>query len=75
MPDRRKSWFHTMCRQVGLMVHHVRHPEGDDQTTLEKRELGRQVEEKQVDEQVTIRRTTIEEMEVRRSRGEGRAKD
>ena len=53
------SWFHKFCRNVGLMVHNVRHPD--------ERKQHRRVVSKDVEEQkrgnVTLRRTTIEEIE------------
>jgi len=52
------GWFTDLCRNVGLMVHNIRHPE-DEKT--------RQVVKKEVEEEkrgkVTLRRTTIEEIE------------
>ena len=53
------AWFQKLCRRSGLLVHDVLH-------AGEKRRVVKQkVEEKQVDEQVTLRRTTIEEIEIK----------
>ncbi|MCC7191957.1 MAG: hypothetical protein IT444_04150 [Phycisphaeraceae bacterium] len=59
------TWFEQFCRNMGLMLHNIRHPEGprDTQTTVKKT-----VEEKKLDETTTLRRTVIEEVEVRKSR-------
>ncbi|MEM7575869.1 MAG: hypothetical protein AAF328_00210 [Planctomycetota bacterium] len=55
-------WFQRLCRQTGLALHGVMHAGGGEQ----KAELNRTVEEKQVSDTVTLRRTTIEEIEVKR---------
>jgi hypothetical protein len=57
------SWFTQLCRNVGLMVHNIKHPDGPVQTTVKKT-----VEEMKIDETTTLRRTTIEEVEVRRNK-------
>ncbi len=58
------NWFERLCRNTGLMVHNIAHPDhpagvGDRRATVKK-----VVEEKQVSPTVTLRRTTIEEIEV-----------
>ena len=53
------SWFHKFCRNVGLMVHNVRHP---DQTKQHRRMVNKDVKEEKRGN-VTLRRTTIEEIE------------
>lgn len=58
------GWFTKFCRQAGLTVHQIVKPVEQTQ----KREVSRRVEEKKVNEQVTLRRTTIEEIEVRKER-------
>lgn len=55
-------WFSQLCRNLGLTVHHLRHPEGKP---LAKQTVVREVEEERVSETVTLRRTTIEEVEVK----------
>ena len=55
-------WFQRLCRNVGLAVHGVTHPGGQPQ----KRTVSKTVEEERVNDQVTLRRTTIEEVEVKR---------
>jgi len=56
------GWFQTLCRNVGLMIHNIKSP---DDKKSEKRELKRSVEEKEQGN-VTLRRTTIDEIEFKR---------
>ncbi|MFA9477311.1 hypothetical protein ACERK3_03270 [Phycisphaerales bacterium AB-hyl4] len=56
------TWFTRLCRQTGLTIHHIVKPVKDDNR---KRELNRKVEEKKVNDSVTLRRTTIDEIEIR----------
>jgi len=46
------------------MMHNIKHPDG----AVEKKVVNKTVEEKKLDETTTLRRTTIEEVEVRKSR-------
>ncbi len=55
------GWFTRLCRNTGLMVHHIAKP-----AKGEKHVVRHETEEKQVNENVTLRRTTIEEIEVRK---------
>ncbi len=57
------SWFERLCRQSGLMIHHMIRP-------VDKRQVSRRVEEKRLNDRVTLRRTTIEEVEVQRGERE-----
>ena len=57
------TWFSRLCRNVGLMVHNVRHPE-EDPTANDRRMVRKDVEEEKRGN-VTLRRTTIEEIEYR----------
>ncbi|MEX0777711.1 MAG: hypothetical protein WD042_18560 [Phycisphaeraceae bacterium] len=52
--------FQRLCRNVGLMVHNIKHPEGG-----ERHEVKRTVEEKPINEKMTLRRTTIDEVEIK----------
>lgn len=52
------AWFAKLCRQTGLMIHHLIKPD------VQRREIKRDVEEKKAGPTVTLRRTTIEEIEV-----------
>ena len=56
------AWFQKLCRQAGLAVHHVVHPEAEASS---KTEVRRSVEEERVSPTVTLRRTTIEEVEIK----------
>jgi hypothetical protein len=55
------NWFEKICRNVGLMVHNVRHPD----------ERERKIVRKEVEEEkrgnMTLRRTTIEEIEIEKT--------
>ena len=57
------SWFQRICRDVGLMIHHARHPE-----QRKERRLVRKDVEQERRGGVTLRRTTIEEIELHESR-------
>ncbi len=52
------AWFNKMCRNVGLMIYNIRQP------GTHKHEVKRTTETEQRGN-VTLRRTTIEEIEVR----------
>ncbi len=65
------NWFQRMCRNVGLMVHNVRHPDGPETTRRE--EVSRTVEEEHHGD-ITLRRTTIEEVEIKDNHKEPRTK-
>lgn len=53
------NWFHRFCRESGLMIHDIVKP-----LKSSKREVNRTVEEKKVSDKVTLRRTTIDEIEI-----------
>ncbi len=55
------GWFTKMCRNMGLAVHNMRHPEGKKKTQV----VNKTVEEKQINRTTTLRRTTIDEVEVK----------
>ncbi len=55
------SWFERLCRNTGLMIHHTINPPKKN----ERKEVKRTVEEKQVSPTTILRRTTIEEIEIR----------
>jgi len=55
-------WFQKLCRQAGLAVHKVTTPADEAKTTTE---VSRSVEESSPQPGVTLRRTTIEEVEIR----------
>lgn len=61
MAATKNNWFTRLCRNVGLAVHHVGHPGKQQQVTRQET-----TEEKRGD--VTLRRTTIEEIEIKEQR-------
>ena len=56
------GWFTKCCRNTGLMIHHIIKPVPPGK----KETINHQVEQKKVGESVTLRRTTIEEIEVKK---------
>jgi hypothetical protein len=62
------AWFTKMCRDVGLMIHNIRKPDH------EPRRVRRTVDQ-QRQGNVTLRRTTIEEIEVNATGDERRNAD
>jgi len=62
-------WFQKLCRQAGLAVHKVTTPA--DGTAPRTTEVRRSVEESSPQPGVTLRRTTIEEVEIRADDGRG----
>jgi hypothetical protein len=54
--------FLDLCRNLGLMVHHIAKPEGDGPAV--KKVLKKDVQE-QREGNMILRRTTIEEIEIR----------
>lgn len=60
-------WFQNLCRNLGLAVHNVKKPIKDDSakqgtTHVTKREVN----EEKIDENITLRRTIVEEVEMKR---------
>jgi len=53
-------WFQKACRNLGLTVHHVIQPVRDYNKTV----VSKTVEEEKLDATTTLRRTTIEEIEI-----------
>jgi len=65
------SWFQKLCRNTGLMIHGVAKPIKDDAQAKQKpttKVVKHEVEEEQRDG-VTLRRTTIEEIEYKPQAG------
>lgn len=60
------GWFHKICRDMGLMLHNIRRPDGDK---TERHEVQRKTQEKRQGD-VTLRRTTIDEIEIHKGRDE-----
>lgn len=57
------SWFQRLCRNSGLMVHHIGRSVKSKPGNGERHEVRRDVEQTQPEPGVTLRRTTIEEIE------------
>ncbi len=56
------NWFQKLCRNTGLMIHYAIKPLRKPQKTVTKKT----VEEERVDDTTIIRRTTIEEIEIKK---------
>ena len=54
------NWFTRMCRQAGLAIHNVSQP-----SSKSKQQIRKTTQEKKIDAYTTLRRTTIDEIEVR----------
>ncbi|GAB4108023.1 MAG: hypothetical protein Kow00105_13510 [Phycisphaeraceae bacterium] len=54
------SWFARLCRNTGLFIHHVTRP-----VKGQRQVISHRTEEKKLNPTVTLRRTTIEEIEVK----------
>ena len=54
------GWFTQLCRNTGLMIHHATKP-----AKGQKKVVRHETQEQKVNETVTLRRTTIEEIEVK----------
>jgi hypothetical protein len=53
------GWFTKLCRNTGLMIHHAAKPVAGN-----KKIISQQTQEKQINQTTTLRRTTIEEIEI-----------
>ena len=66
----KRNWFLNLCRDTGLMIHQVASPGpagGNDKSgTTRKHKLSETREETQLNDSVTLRRTTVEEVEIKR---------
>ena len=60
------SWFQKLCRNTGLMIHGVTKPIKDDAKSKPTTQVVKhEVVEEQLEGNVTLRRTTIEEIEMK----------
>jgi hypothetical protein len=59
------DWFQQICRNVGLMVHNIKHPDRPGLGEPQRRVVKKTLEEKQLNETTTLRRTTVEEIEIK----------
>ena len=64
------GWFQQLCRNTGRMIHGITQPIKDDAAQRRTAQVVRHdVEEQALDEHITLRRTTIEEIEIKPSPG------
>lgn len=56
------AWFQKLCNNVGLMIHNATKP----LRKSDKQVVKKTVEEEKVNETTTLRRTTIEEIEIKK---------
>ena len=54
------AWFARLCRNTGLMIHHAAKPVAGNKTVVRH-----ETQEQKISETTTLRRTTIEEIEVK----------
>lgn len=60
------AWFQKLCRNIGLTVHNVKKPIKDHKAAQNTTQVTkREVEEEKIDDNITLRRTTIEEIEMK----------
>ena len=66
------NWFTRLCRNAGLTIHHVIEPikKSRHQVVIDK-----EIKECRVSDNVTLRRTTIDEIEVTESSKKGEEAD
>lgn len=60
------DWLTKLSRNLGLMVHNIKHPETANKQNTSRKQVSKTVEEEQIDEVTTLRRTTIEEIEIKK---------
>ena len=58
-------WFQNLCRNLGLTVHNMTKPIKDHKRSATTEVTKREIEEQKIDENITLRRTTIEEIELK----------
>ncbi|MBX2851830.1 MAG: hypothetical protein KTR15_08810 [Phycisphaeraceae bacterium] len=59
-------WFQNLCRNLGLTVHNVKQPIKDDAAERGSKQIvKKETREEKIDENITLRRTTIEEIEMK----------
>jgi len=69
-------WFQKLCRNLGLTVHNVKQPIKEDAAQHSTTKVvKKEVEEEKIDENITLRRTTIEEVEMKSGADPDKLKD
>lgn len=60
------GWFQNLCRNVGLTIHNVKHPNKDARESSGSNHVTKhEVQEQKIDENITLRRTIVEEVEMK----------
>lgn len=59
------NWLERLSRNLGLMVHHIKHPEASSESQSSVTQVSKKVEEKAISPTTTLRRTVIEEVEIK----------
>ena len=69
------GWFEKICHRSGLMIHHIVTPPGNDPgsdpgsgpgNNPDVQQVHKTTEEKKLNDAVTLRRTTIDEIEIKK---------
>lgn len=60
------NWFTRLCYSTGKTLHDIMKPV-DGKATSQKTTVNKTVEEKKLNENVTLRRTTIDEIEIKKT--------
>ncbi len=63
------SWFQKLCRNTGLMIHGITQPAKDEAKKKPTTQVVRHEVEEEERDGVTLRRTTIEEIEMKPKAG------
>ncbi|HAI10194.1 MAG TPA: hypothetical protein DCM28_00715 [Phycisphaerales bacterium] len=58
------NWFTKLCYSAGKTIHEITKPAPGSKSSGSKRTVNKKVEEKKVSKNVTLRRTTIDEIEI-----------
>ena len=61
--DLAMSWFPTLCRNLGRTIHDLKKPGVNDPEVVRTRRVA--AEQQELSPTTTLRRTTIEEIEIR----------
>lgn len=69
------GWFQKFCRNAGLMVHGIKEPIQKDARSRGKTQIvKKETQEEKIDENITLRRTVIEEIEMKPGADEDKLK-
>ena len=63
------NFFEEICRNLGLMFHNIKHPDqpAGILPTAHRQQISHIVEEQKISPTMTLRRTTIDEIEISKS--------